>query len=635
MPADSNRQEFFDSVAAIAGHGEPSDLAHTIARMLAAARLWPKERDGVSGFLDEDRELTKAEWLSIIQAVSKRWKPGHGRTENPFERPAERPPAAPGALEQLRRLVLACLPGEGATYSVPPWLLQSTLDLARPRDFFARSLDPDLQDLIVQTVAGTVKTRVFCAYDGAAGIALQLAADGVDVSLDLDTQTLSALCSCLAAAADLRLRVRQGDPMQLARSDIKAAPLLADGYDVSVVVPPWEKRHSPHDDDALQTGLPAPLSIETAGVTLALARGQKAAVCLLPPNFLFRASKADQIFKEQAIRDYGLDTIVGLPRGAFGTASIASALVLFKPGGSSGARSRKSTEVFMIDARGEGERSGLDTDKLKGLADLVRKHENSDISVSVPVEDLAANDFNLSVERYVLQPEVRRMRELAADATAVQLDDIAELYRPQAIASRKGMAAGPQLALAEVGVADIDEAGIVRLPSKQVVVTPNVALQARRARLEEGDVLLVIKGSVGKVGFLREIPDDATWLASQSFAILRLRQHGPLDDPRILFRFLTSSLGQANLQSLRVGTAVPGLQMADVRRLMILLPNREEQGAIAREVEGLFKLQDRIQQLRAELALKQGQLWPKSPDQRDTSPVGNMAGSNRTRTRGT
>jgi Transposase IS66 family len=48
--------------------------------------------------------------------------------------------------------------------------------------------------------------------------------------------------------------------------------------------------------------------------------------------------------------------------------------------------------------------------------------------------------------------------------------------------------------------------------------------------------------------------------------------------------------------------------MADVRRLAIVLPEREEQEAIARDVEGLFALQERIQELRSELASKEGGL---------------------------
>jgi type I restriction enzyme M protein len=624
MTADSRAQEFFDAVRTITGPNELSSLALTVSRMLAAAHLWPTGRDSVPGFLDESREFANADWLAIVDALAKRWKVPPGGADNPFEQPAEQTRLTPGAFESLRRIVLGYLAKRDTSPSVPRWLLQSTLDLAQPHG--SKGGDGNVRDLIVKIIGAGPKARVFCAYDGAADVALELAASGADVTLDIHAP-LAPLCACLALAADLRLRVRQGDPLQLARSGIGTAPLLADRYDVSVVNPPFGTRHSSHDDEALGTGLPDPVSIEAAGVTLALARGQNTAVCLLPPSFLFKASKADQIFKERAIRDYGLDTIVGLPRGVFGSSSIAAALLLFNPSSASRHGSHKSADVFMIDARGEGERP--DTDSLKNLPDLIKKHSETDISVSVPVADLAKNDFNLSVERYVLEPDVRRMRALSANATKVQLDDIVELYRPQAIPSGKVTDAGSQLALAEVGVADIDEAGVVRLPHKQVTVPSDVASQARRARLEQGDVLLVIKGSVGKVGFLREIPDDATWLASQSFAILRLRQHGPLDDPRILFRFLTSALGQANLQSLRVGTAVPGLQMADVRRLMIVLPDRQQQKAIAHDVEGLFKLQDRIQQLRTELAIKQRQLWPGNPPTDTSSPHPRAGSDNR------
>jgi type I restriction enzyme M protein len=267
----------------------------------------------------------------------------------------------------------------------------------------------------------------------------------------------------------------------------------------------------------------------------------------------------------------------------------------------------------MIDGRGIRVSGEWGLGKSSPLADLIRSRKPTDLSASVPVDDLAANDFNLSVERYVLDPEARNMRKLAASATTGPLDDIAELYHPQAIPGSREVTSKLQVALAEVGVADIDEAGLVRFASKQMMVSPEAALQVRRARLEAGNVLLVIKGSVGKVGFVREVPRDATWVASQSFVILRLRKHAPISDPRILFRFLASGLGLANIQSLRVGSAVPGLQMADVRRLTIVIPDQDKQRAIVHEIEGLFELQDRIQKLRAELSTRQTGIWPESP----------------------
>ena len=604
-------REFVEAIHGIPGPHLPADLALTAARMLAAGRLWPKARDGIPGFLDQGRELTRADWLALVDVLAKRWKGGKGKAENPFAAPAERPPSSPGTLEQLRRVVLSFAAKEEG-YSVPAWLLQGVLDLADQRGFFSLGLNPELRDFVVDVTAATPKSRIFCAYNNSAGIALQLAAKGAEVTLHVESAEAATLYACLALAAELRVHVRHGDPMELARADGKAHALLPDVFDMSIVIPPFNARFTPEDDDAFGTGLPLPPSIESAGLTLALARGQNAAFCLLPPSFLFRASKADQAFKERAIRDYGLETIIGLPRGVFGSTSLTAALVIFRPKQAEKLGLGKPRAIFVVDARGE--RNGAATNRLlpENLAGLVRARSDTSISLSVPVSDLATNDFNLSVERYVLPPEALRMRELTSAAAAAPLDDLVELYRPQAIPGSKNDAAAVRGDIVEVGVADIDEAGVIRNPSKIVSVAPDGEPQIRRSRLEPGDVLLVVKGSVGKVGFVRDIPDGATWLANQSFVILRLRRHAPVADPRVLFRFLSSNLGQTTLQSLRVGSAVPGLQMADVRRLPIIIPNCQEQDAISKEIENLFVLQDRIRLLQTELVNQQSRIWPEN-----------------------
>lgn len=612
MSANNQQQEFFDALRSFAPeYGDPSALALTVARMIAAARLVPFAQENAPGFLDSSHELTKASWLAIVDALARKHR---GTTEdrsiNPFDDPPEKLPRAPGGLELLRRLILRAMSDGSSTSPIPTWLVHRTLELSDPHDLLGRIAkggDSRLRDLIVEAVGATAKTRAFCAYDGAAGVAFELAAQGADVTLDIQQADLAAVCGCLALGAEFRLRVRQGDPLELARSDSGTSLLEGATYDTAVVFPPFGTRYAPKSDDGLQTGLIGAVTIEAAGVSLALARGSRLALCVLPPSFLFQTTKIDQIFKEQLIQSYGLDTVVGLPRGVFGGSLTAAALLVFKPPGNR----RRSSDVFMIDARGIWDRAALETIRSHHLAHMIADHELTDISLPVPIDELAANDFNLSVERYVLDPEARRMRELTASAITVSLEDIAEFYRPQAIPSANRAAATSEIGLvAEVGVADIDEAGLVRFPGKQLTVTPDVALQARRARLETGDVLLVIKGSVGKVGFIREIPQGVTWLASQSFVILRLRQHSPLIDPRVLFRFLTSSLGQASIQSFRVGAYVPGLQMADVRRLPIIVPDRKTQELITHEVDGLFGLQDQIQKLRAELTDKQARIWP-------------------------
>lgn len=614
MLTKNTAQEFVDSIRAAAGQHQPADLALTVAQMLAAVRLWPKAQGNVAGFLDQSRELTHVDWQAILQALGRQWNKLPGRAVNPFDQPLHERALKSGALEHLRQLILGCVLNGSTTASIPTWLLQSTLSLMEQQDLFGRgpkSLDPKLHDLIVRVVGPVAGQRVFCAYDGAASIALELASKGADVALDLFSP-LEPLFICLAQAGDLQIRVRAGDPLELARADIAKTPLLPDLYDTSVVCPPFGARREVQSDDDFGTNLPRVVSSEGAGVTLALARGQKTALCIVSPGFLFQTSKADQVFKEQVIRRYGLDAVVSLPRGVFYGSSIAAALLLFKPTLVSSEQSRSKHDVFFVSADAVWDRFDLASKVTADLAAAIANRKTTDNSLTVTVDELAASDFNLSVERYVLDPEARRFRELTAEATTVVLDDVVELYRPQATPNQKGVSTAQQKELAEVGVADIDEAGLIRAAGKPLVVTPEIALQARKARLEAGDVLLVIKGSVGRVGFIRQIPEGEIWLASQSFVILRLRRHAPLRDPKVLFRFLSSNLGQASIQSLRVGTAVPGLQMADVRRLAVVLPDEETQVVIAHDVADLFTLQDKIETLRIELAEKQSQIWPEN-----------------------
>jgi type I restriction enzyme M protein len=607
MATETGALKFRDALRAIAGGSERLTLAMTVGRMLAAARLDPAGADGKTWFCDETRELTKPDWLAMLDRLSRQWGREHSTAENPFDRPVERPLETPGALEELRRLVLGCVSSVGDGTKIPDWLLQCTLELAQPRDFSIGALDPEVRDLIRDTAGVGKSSAVYCAYGYSAGVALEIAAiRGAGVTLDVEQEDLASLCSCLGLAAGMRLRVRHGDPIRLAQSELAASPPSDMVFDAAIVVPPFNMRRPDSADETLGTGLPVLNTGEAAGVALAVTRAKRLAICVLPNSFLFKATKADQIFKDHAIRDFNLDAVVALPRGIFGGTSVPGAMVVFKP---NSVAARKDQRVLMVDARGERARSASSGARLReGIGELLRTREATDISVLASLDDIVANDFNLSVERYVLEPAALRLRDLTAKATAVSLDDVAEFFRPQALPKATGPTSKGEFF--EVGAADIDEVGIVRRATKEVDVTPEAVQHARRARLEPGDLLMVVKGSVGKVGFVRETPDQGAWLASQSFVILRLRRHGPLTDPRVLHRFLTSDLGQSILQRLSVRVTVPGLQMADVRRLSVPIPSVEEQKAIARDVEELFDLQDRINAMRSELADRQRGIWP-------------------------
>ncbi len=582
--------------------GINSGTGLVVAQMLAAARLLPKTRDGVPGFLDPTFELTSPGWTVILHALAAQSQTSLPTPINLFKDNQDFA-AFPGFLESARRFLLKLLAGEkGAERSA--WLLRIPLALAQsegPRNWNL-GLRADVEAMIVDLLSKRPKSTIYCAYNPTAGIALALALRGLTVALDLPSEELGAICTLLSIAADLPLQVRVYDPLliskiEFARDDFKK-------FDLACVVPPVNVRIEPEVADSLDTDLPVSRMSENVGVTIALARGRKRAIAIVPAGFLFRATRAEQMFKEQIARKFGLDAVVALPRGSYPGAGINTGMLSFQAG--------HTGSIMMVDADGDRSASRTQALLLTDVPRLLETREASDHSVLVPPNEVAANEFNLSIDRYVLSPELRRLHESQASSATITLDDLVDIYRPQALSAKKQSDELVEHHIFEVGAADIDEAGVVRRPGKVISLTPEGAIQARRARLESGDVLLVVKGSAGKIGFVRSIPDGEMWVASQSFAILRLRSHVPLTDACILFRFLHSGFGQTFLQSLRVGATVPGLQMADVRRLAVMLPDLEQQQSIVQSVKQMFEMQDRLNLMRDELRQRYHSVWPEN-----------------------
>lgn len=114
--------------------------------------------------------------------------------------------------------------------------------------------------------------------------------------------------------------------------------------------------------------------------------------------------------------------------------------------------------------------------------------------------------------------------------------------------------------------------------------------QFKRSRLRSGDILLSIRGTVGRLIVIPEelsganITQDSARLSVQPF----------LNRDYVLW-FLRSSMAQDRMRDSTKGVAVRGINIGDVRALQIPLPSREEQDEIVRRIEHLFALADRLE----------------------------------------
>jgi restriction endonuclease S subunit len=107
--------------------------------------------------------------------------------------------------------------------------------------------------------------------------------------------------------------------------------------------------------------------------------------------------------------------------------------------------------------------------------------------------------------------------------------------------------------------------------------------------LQEGDILLSVKGTIGKIGLVTSI-DGEQWIASQSFVVIRLRRIGSHMDPLILSTYLRSWLGQESLNSIAGGATVSLLPMGPLRQLPIPLLSADAQNQIRDHLDEIRRL---------------------------------------------
>jgi type I restriction enzyme M protein len=130
--------------------------------------------------------------------------------------------------------------------------------------------------------------------------------------------------------------------------------------------------------------------------TLKPATGRMGVV--VPHGVLFRASSEGRI-RQQLIEENLLDTVIGLPEKLFFGTGIPAAILLFK-------KQKSDDKVLFIDASREFKSSKnqnqLTPENIQKIIDTYKERETTDkYSYLASVEEIAENDFNLNIPRYV------------------------------------------------------------------------------------------------------------------------------------------------------------------------------------------------------------------------------------------
>ena len=119
---------------------------------------------------------------------------------------------------------------------------------------------------------------------------------------------------------------------------------------------------------------------------------------VVPHGVLFRASSEGKI-RKQLIDENLLDTVIGLPEKLFFGTGIPAAILLFK-------KQKDDNKVLFIDASREFKsgknQNQLTPENIQKIVDTYKARETTDkYSYLATLEEIAENDYNLNIPRYV------------------------------------------------------------------------------------------------------------------------------------------------------------------------------------------------------------------------------------------
>jgi type I restriction enzyme M protein len=161
---------------------------------------------------------------------------------------------------------------------------------------------------------------------------------------------------------------------------------------------------------------------------------------VIPHGVLFRGG-AEKRIRQKLIEDNLLDAVIGLPGNLFPTTSIPVAILVFDRSREKGGANQDRKDVVFIDASrafqsGKNQNTLLEEHVAKIVSTCEKREEIEKYSHVAAFEEIAENDFNLNIPRYV--DTFEEEEEIDIDAVQREIDRLeAELVEVRAKMAEK------------------------------------------------------------------------------------------------------------------------------------------------------------------------------------------------------
>lgn len=480
-----------------------------------------------------------------------------------------------------------------------PYLLRTRFDVYN-------FVPDEVAELMVKLANITNQDEVYCPFDGSLKIAI-LAGSLTDV-VCAEIRSNTPLPFLFNILMDCHLQTRISDPIHsptwLEKGQLKK-------FDIVLASPPLGMQYNTEkifELDFYDRFPEKSYYSDVLHIRHILAQTKRRAIVIVSNALLFRTAAGEKSLKVDLLTHQLLKTVISFPNFLLPIASVPFSIFMFDK---EDAALNKllfvdlSSENFFI-PKNRQEKIGSERYKLTNLdtiVNLVSERKTTKYSYLADYQECVTNDYDLSVKRYVLSTKHKEITSLIKKGKSVKLSDIATITRAQAIPSVEN-----GNSFFEVGNRDIELTGYIRTPNKTIFVDEKFLHQAENQKLQQGDILLCIKGQIGVVGI---VSDDCgnNWIAGQSYVIIRLVENAYIDNPIVLYRYLKSPFGQLLVNANASGAAVSFIQIDSIKNLKILVSSGKEQQEIIKTHKKVVELYKQIELIENEIEVLNNLHW--------------------------
>lgn len=465
------------------------------------------------------------------------------------------------------------------------------------------AIPPELADLIVKIADIKAGMSVYTPWDNTGQLSSRAARLGADVCSEVSV--LSPVPALISLFMESCVDITHTDPI--------CEPCSVEGgnlkkFDVTIAFLPIGLKYDPQISQMdLYNRFP---EVTKSGNVLAfrhvLSQTKRKAV-LVVPNVLLFSPGSELALRKDIISKGIIETVIALPSGLLQTTNIPlSAIVLDL------SAIRQNVRFINADTDRYREMTSKARSRMKNIdyifKDIYKTPLNNFASDMVSVDYIIKNDFNLQINRYGLSDPAKKINVVLAKSKTIPFSEIVSVIRPMPI-----KLSNSTIKAFEIGAVNLPDYGYIEEPIKIVETDKALANKNKQRFIQPNDVILVIKGNVGRVGLA---PDDAPepgengWVVGQSAIILRVKNKD-LIDAKVLTAYLRSNVGRQLIENIKIkGATVPMLQLKELQKLMVVSPSEIEAAEIVAAMDDQAKIQKEIEDLKKRQASLTQKFWP-------------------------